>query len=53
MLNQQICKDDYTDKKGVIADSNMQFVARAKRIIEEFRCKVVTPAEARELLSLK
>ncbi len=45
-------EDNVLYKKGVIADSNMQFVARAKRIIEEFGCEVATPAEARQLLGL-
>ena len=46
-------EDNVLYKKGVLADSNMQFVARAKRIIEEFGNEVATPAEARELLGLK
>ena len=45
-------EDNVLYKKGVIADSNMQFVARAKRIIEVFGCEVATPAEAREILGL-
>jgi uncharacterized protein (DUF849 family) len=45
-------EDNVLYKKGQIADSNMQFVARAKRIIEEFTCEVATPAEAREILGL-
>jgi uncharacterized protein (DUF849 family) len=45
-------EDNVVYKKGVLADSNMVFVARAKRIIEEFGCEVATPAEAREILSL-
>jgi uncharacterized protein (DUF849 family) len=43
----------YYLKKGVLAESNMQFVARAKRCIEEFTCEVATPDEAREILNLK
>ncbi len=35
-----------------LAESNMQFVARARRVIEEFGCQVATPAEAREILGL-
>ncbi len=46
-------EDNVYYKKGVLADSNMQFVARAKRIIEEFGCEVAKPDEAREILSLK
>jgi uncharacterized protein (DUF849 family) len=45
-------EDNVLYKKGVLADSNMQFVARAKRIVEEFGCEAATPAEARELLGL-
>ena len=46
-------EDNVYYKKGVLADSNMQFVARAKRIIEEFGCEAATPSEAREILGLK
>lgn len=46
-------EDNVLYKKGQLADSNMQFVARARRIIEEFNCEVATPAEAREILGLK
>jgi uncharacterized protein (DUF849 family) len=31
----------------------MQFVERAKRVIEEFGCEVATPDEARQILSIK
>ncbi|MDR1029087.1 MAG: 3-keto-5-aminohexanoate cleavage protein [Clostridiales Family XIII bacterium] len=46
-------EDNVLYRKGQIADSNMQFVARAKRIIEEFTCEVATPSEARDILGLK
>jgi len=46
-------EDNVLYKKGVLAESNMQFVERAKRCIEEFTCEVATPAEAREILGLK
>lgn len=46
-------EDNVLYKKGQLADSNMQFVARARRIIEEFNCQVATPDEAREILGLK
>lgn len=46
-------EDNVLYQKGRPADSNMQFVARAKRIIEEFGCEAATPDEAREILSLK
>lgn len=45
-------EDNVMYKKGVLADSNVQFVSRAARIIEEFTCEVATPAEAREILGL-
>lgn len=46
-------EDNVIYKKGQLAESNMQFVARARRIIEEFTCEVATPDEAREILGLK
>lgn len=46
-------EDNVLYKKGVIANSNMQFVARAKRCIEEFNCEAATPDEARQILGLK
>jgi uncharacterized protein (DUF849 family) len=46
-------EDNVYYRKGVLAESNMQFVAQASRIIEEFVCEVATPSEARELLGLK
>ncbi len=39
--------------QGVLAESNAQFVERAKRVIEEYGNEVATPDEAREILSLK
>lgn len=45
-------EDNVLYKKGQLAQSNMQFVARARRIIEEFTCEVATPAEARQILGL-
>jgi uncharacterized protein (DUF849 family) len=45
-------EDNVLYKKGVIAENNMVFVARAKRIIEEFGLEVATPEEAREILGL-
>ncbi len=45
-------EDNVLYKKGQLAESNMQFVARAKRIIEEYGCEAATPMEAREILSL-
>jgi uncharacterized protein (DUF849 family) len=46
-------EDNVLYKRGVVADNNMQFVARSKRIIEEFNCEVATPDEARQILGLK
>ena len=39
--------------KGVLADSNRQFVERAARVIREYGNEVATPDEAREILGLK
>jgi len=46
-------EDNVLYKKGQLATSNMQFVQRARRVIEEFTCEVATPDEAREILGLK
>ena len=46
-------EDNVLYKKGVLAENNMVFVARAKRIIEGFGLEVATPGQAREILSLK
>jgi uncharacterized protein (DUF849 family) len=45
-------EDNVLYSKGQLADNNMQFVERAKRIIEEFTCETATPAEAREILGI-
>ncbi|MDO4571836.1 MAG: 3-keto-5-aminohexanoate cleavage protein, partial [Clostridia bacterium] len=45
-------EDNVMYKKGQLADSNAQFVERARRVIEEFGLEVATPAEAREILGL-
>jgi uncharacterized protein (DUF849 family) len=45
-------EDNVMYKKGVLAENNRVFVARAKRLIEEFGCEAATPAEAREILGL-
>lgn len=45
-------EDNVLYKKGVLARSNMEFVERAKRVIEEFGCTAATPREARDMLSL-
>jgi 3-keto-5-aminohexanoate cleavage enzyme len=46
-------EDNILYRKGQLAKSNVEFVARAKRIIEEFNCEVATPDEARQILGLK
>lgn len=46
-------EDNVMYAKGVLADSNRQFVERARRCIEEYGKEVATPAEAREILGLK
>ena len=45
-------EDNVMYSKGKLADSNVQFVDRARRVIEEFGKEVATPDEAREILSL-
>jgi len=45
-------EDNVFYSKGVLAESNKQFVERARRIIEEFGCEVATPEEARQILGL-
>jgi uncharacterized protein (DUF849 family) len=45
-------EDNILYRKGQIADSNAQFVTRAKKVIEEFNCEAATPAEAREMLGI-
>jgi uncharacterized protein (DUF849 family) len=45
-------EDNVLYRKGVIADSNMQFVERAARVIREYGNEVATPAEARDILGL-
>jgi uncharacterized protein (DUF849 family) len=46
-------EDNVFYKKGVLAESNVVFVERARRIIEEFGYEAASPEEAREILSLK
>lgn len=46
-------EDNVMYAKGVLADSNAQFVERAARVIREYGCEVATPDEAREILNLK
>lgn len=46
-------EDNVVYKKGILAESNMQLIARARRVIEEYGCEVATSDEAREILGLK
>lgn len=46
-------EDNVVYKKGVLAESNMQLIERARRVVEEFGCEVATPDEARQILGLK
>lgn len=45
-------EDNVMYSKGVLAESNAQFVERAARVIREYGNEVATPAEAREMLRL-
>ena len=45
-------EDNVMYHKGVLAESNAQFVARAKRLLEEAGYEVATPDEAREIYGL-
>lgn len=45
-------EDNILYKRGQLAKSNVEFVERAKRLIEEFNLEVATPNEARQILSL-
>lgn len=46
-------EDNVVYKKGELAESNMQLIARARRVIEEFGYDVATPDEARQILGLR
>jgi uncharacterized protein (DUF849 family) len=46
-------EDNVLYSKGVLAESNTQFVKRAKHLIEEFGCEAATPDETRQILGLK
>jgi len=45
-------EDNIFYKKGQLAESNAQLVARAVRIGRELGCEIATPAEAREMLCI-
>ena len=46
-------EDNVVYHKGQLAESNMQLIARARRVVEEFGCQVATSDEARQILGLK
>jgi len=46
-------EDNIYYSKGVLAETNAQFVARIVRISKEYGREIASPAEAREILSLK
>lgn len=46
-------EDNVMHSKGQLAESNMQLIARARRVIEEQGLEVATPDEARQILGLK
>jgi 3-keto-5-aminohexanoate cleavage enzyme len=46
-------EDNIYYSKGVLAETNAQFVARIARISRVYGREIATPAEAREILSLK
>ncbi|MDD4370069.1 MAG: 3-keto-5-aminohexanoate cleavage protein [Anaerostipes sp.] len=46
-------EDNVMYAKGQLAQSNAQFVERAKRVIEEYGNQVATPSDAREILGMK
>ncbi len=45
-------EDNVMYKKGILAESNAQFVARAKRLLEEADLEAATPDEARQIFGL-
>lgn len=45
-------EDNILYHKGQLAQSNMQLIARARRVIEEYGLEVATPDEARRILGL-
>ena len=45
-------EDNVNIKRGVLADSNAQLVAKAAHIARELGCEIASPAEAREMLDI-
>ena len=46
-------EDNIYYKRGQLAESNAQLVARAARIGRELGCEIATPAEARQMLGIR
>jgi uncharacterized protein (DUF849 family) len=46
-------EDNIYLSKGVLAKSNAELVAKARRILEDLGASVATPAEARGILGLR
>ena len=45
-------EDNVMYAKGQLAESNVQFIERAVRVIKEYGKEVATPDEARQILGL-
>jgi len=45
-------EDNILYQKGRLAESNVEFIARAKRLVEEFGKEAATPGEARQILGV-
>jgi 3-keto-5-aminohexanoate cleavage enzyme len=45
-------EDNIYYRKGQLAESNAQLVARMARVGREFGCQIATPAEARDILGI-
>ena len=45
-------EDNIQFKRGQLAESNAQLVARTVRIARELGCEIVSPAEARKMLGI-
>jgi 3-keto-5-aminohexanoate cleavage enzyme len=45
-------EDNIYHKKGELAESNAQLVAKAVRIARELGCRIASPAEARQMLNI-
>jgi len=45
-------EDNVNIKRGVLADSNAQLVAKSALIARELGCEIASPAEARDMLDI-